>query len=101
MFADYILKDNSKWNIDYLKIEIGLKVDDKLKISEYYKIRNELRKNRSYGKTTEVVLDKKIPIFVDYYTAWVDDNGEINFRDDVYDQDKILMEYLFRNEISG
>jgi murein L,D-transpeptidase YcbB/YkuD len=100
MFADYILKNNSKWNIDYLKIEIGQKIDDKLKISEYYKKRNELRKNRSFGKTTEVVLDKKIPLFVDYYTAWVDDNGEINFRDDVYDQDKILMEYLFRNEIS-
>lgn len=100
MLAEYILKDNSKWNIDYLKIEIGQKVDDKSKISEYYKKRSELRKNRSFGKTTEVVLDKKIPLFVDYYTAWVDDNGEINFRDDVYNQDKILMKYLFENEIS-
>ena len=98
MFADFLLKNNSEWNIDYLKIEIGQKADDKLMISEYYKKRAELRKNRSFGKTTEVVLDEKIPVFVDYNTAWVDDNGEVNFRDDVYDQDKVLMEYLFRDE---
>ncbi len=95
IFAEYILKDNSKWNIDYLKIEIGQKVDDKSKISEYYKKRSELRKNRSFGQTTEVVLDKKIPLFIDYYTAWVDDNNEVNFRDDVYNKDKILKEHLF------
>ncbi|HSD64254.1 MAG TPA: L,D-transpeptidase family protein, partial [Ignavibacteriaceae bacterium] len=100
IIADYILKGNSNWNIDYLKIEIGQKVDDKSIISEYYKKRSELRKNRSFGRSTEVVLNKKIPLFIDYYTAWVDDNGEINFRDDVYDQDKILTGYLFRNEIS-
>jgi L,D-transpeptidase YcbB len=94
-FAEYILRGHSKWNIDYLKIEIGQKVDDKTKVDEYKKKRSALRKNASFGKTTEVVLDKKIPLFVDYYTAWVDDNGEINFRDDVYNQDKILMEYLF------
>jgi len=94
-FAEYILRDHSKWNIDYLKIEIGQKVDDKTKVAEYKKKRSSLRKNASIGKTTEVTLDKKIPLFVDYYTAWVDDNGQINFRDDVYRQDKILMGYLF------
>lgn len=98
MVADYLLKNNSIWNLDYLKIEIGQPVSDKSKISGYYKIRSELRKNRSIGKTTEVVLDKKIPLFVDYHTAWVDDNGEINFRDDVYGQDKVLMGYLFMEQ---
>ncbi len=93
--AEFILRNHSKWNIDYLKIEIGQKVDDKTKFAEYKKKRSALRKNASIGETTEVTLDKKIPLFVDYYTTWVDDNGEINFRDDIYRQDKILMEYLF------
>ncbi len=93
--AEFILRDHSKWNIDYLKIEIGQKADDKTKVAEYKKKRSILRKNASIGETTEVTLDKKIPLFVDYYTAWVDENGYINFRDDVYRQDKILMEYLF------
>jgi murein L,D-transpeptidase YcbB/YkuD len=94
--AEFILRDHSKWNIDYLKIEIGQRVDDKSKISEYYQKRSLLR-NRKYStedKTTEVILDKKIPLFIDYYTAWVDDNGAINFRDDIYRRDKLLVEYL-------
>jgi len=94
-FAEYILKDHSKWNIDFLKIETGQKVDDKTKVAEYKKKRSALRKYASFGKTTEITLDKKISLFVDYYTAWVDDNRDVNFRDDVYHQDKILMGYLF------
>ena len=94
LLSQYILRGHSMWNIDYLKIEIGQEADDKSKIAEYRKKRDELRENRSFGKTTEIVLDKIIPLFIDYYTAWVDDNGEINFRDDVYGKDKILMKYL-------
>jgi len=95
--AEFFLRDHSKWNIDYLKIEIGQRVDDKSKKSEYYQKRSSLR-NRKYSikdKTTEVILEKKIPLFIDYYTAWVDDNGAINFRDDIYRRDKLLVEYLF------
>ena len=98
--AEFILRDHSKWNIDYLKIEIGQRVDDKSKISEYYQKRSSLR-NRKYStedKTTEVILEKKIPLFIDYYTAWVDDSGAINFRDDIYRRDKLLAEYLFPEE---
>jgi murein L,D-transpeptidase YcbB/YkuD len=96
--AEYILKNHSKWNIDFLKIEIGQTVTDKTKISEYNKLRSELRKNSSYGKTTELKLEKKIPLFIDYYTAWVDKEGRLNFREDVYKKDKILSDYLTLNK---
>ncbi|NWF90538.1 MAG: L,D-transpeptidase family protein [Ignavibacteriaceae bacterium] len=92
--AEYILKNNSKWTLDYLKIEIGLRVDDKNVISEFKQKRSELRKGASFGETTEVKLDNSIPLFIDYYTAWVDHSGVINFRDDVYRQDKIILESL-------
>ncbi len=92
--AEYILKDNSKWTLDYLKIETGSKVDDKIIIEEFKQKRNELRRGTSYGQTTDVKLDKSIPLFIDYYTAWVDKNGVVNFRDDVYRHDKIILEHL-------
>ena len=37
-----------------------------------------------------VFLEKKIPVYTDYVTAWVDDNGRIQFRDDVYGKDALL-----------
>ncbi len=93
--AAYILRNHPKWNIDYLKIEIGQRVGDKSKVSEYYRKRESLRKYASLGETTDVNLTKKIPLIIDYYTAWVDENGDVNFRDDVYKKDEILKEYLF------
>jgi murein L,D-transpeptidase YcbB/YkuD len=92
--AEFLLKNQSKWNIDFLKIEIGYKINDKAILSDYERNRTELRKNFSLGKTTDIPLTKKEPLYIDYYTAWVDDNGDINFRDDVYGKDKILQESL-------
>lgn len=97
LLAEYLLKNNSKWILDYLKIEIGQKINDQNIIAEYNQKRNELRKNSSYGVTTEVKLDNPIPLFVDYYTVWVDTNGNLNYREDVYGRDKVLSEYLFTN----
>ena len=93
--AEFLLKNNSRWNLDYIKIETGFAVADQTKIAEFKQIRGELRRNASYGKTTEVKLEQHIPVFIDYYTAWVNDEGTLNFRNDVYDKDKILKKYLF------
>jgi len=93
--ADFLLRNNSKWNLDYIKIETGFAVPDKTKVAEYKLIRSELRRNSSFGKTTEVKLEQHIPVFIDYFTAWVNDDGTVNFRNDVYDKDKILKQYLF------
>lgn len=92
--AEYLLYNNSKWNLDFLKIEIGLKVDDTTIKNEYAKVRDSLRKGNSYGVTTEIKLQNKIPLFIDYYTTWVDEDGLFNYRDDVYDRDPILLENL-------
>lgn len=44
---------------------------------------------------TSVKLKESIPVFIIYYTAWVDSDGLLNFRDDVYDHDKELMGKMF------
>jgi L,D-transpeptidase YcbB len=94
LLAEYLLRNNSKWTLDYIKIETGFAVPDQTKIAEFKQIRGELRKNASIGKTTEVKFDHRIPVVIDYYTAWVNDKGIMNFRNDVYGKDKILKKYL-------
>lgn len=44
---------------------------------------------------TSVKLKEPIPVFIIYYTAWVDSDGLLNFRDDVYDHDKELLGKMF------
>lgn len=92
--AEYLLSNNSKWNLDFLKLEIGLQVDNPLVKNEYAKVRDSLRKGNSYGVTTEIKLQNKIPLFIDYYTTWVDEDELFNYRDDVYGRDPILLENL-------
>ena len=92
--AEFLLRDHPKWNIDFVKIEIGMKAANDSIAKVYASQRESLRKYASLGETTDVILAKKTPVYIDYFTAWVDEHGVINFRTDVYDRDKELLEYL-------
>lgn len=42
----------------------------------------------SEGKTTYVNINKKIPVYLYYMTTWVNNDGVIQVRNDIYDYDK-------------
>ena len=46
-------------------------------------------------KETYVTLKEPLPVSIVYFTAWVDRDGRINFRDDVYKRDVRLAEAIF------
>ncbi|MNG14084.1 murein L,D-transpeptidase [compost metagenome] len=46
------------------------------------------------GKENWVSLKKKIPVYIGYFTAWVDRKGELNFYKDVYQRDDSLIKLL-------
>ena len=47
------------------------------------------------GVETTCFLKNKIPVYIGYFTTWVDDSGMINFYRDVYKRDNRLAELLF------
>lgn len=61
--VEYLMKDDPEWNNEKMQ-EI---LDSK--------------------HTKYVKVPRPIPIFLAYLTAWVDENGRINFRDDLYQMD--------------
>jgi murein L,D-transpeptidase YcbB/YkuD len=46
------------------------------------------------GKESVCTLKNKIPVYIGYFTTWVDEKGEINFFEDIYQMDKGLTELL-------
>jgi L,D-transpeptidase YcbB len=48
------------------------------------------------GKERFVKLSPAMPVIVTYYTAWVDETGQLQFRDDIYGNDAqaALMNFL-------
>ena len=45
-------------------------------------------------KKTEKYTPQSIPVYVLYYTAWVDQQGRVVYGTDIYKQDKRLIEKL-------
>jgi murein L,D-transpeptidase YcbB/YkuD len=46
------------------------------------------------GERIDVPLQRKLPVYLLYWTAWVDDEGTTHFRKDIYGHDRALAEAL-------
>lgn len=46
------------------------------------------------GQRRVVLLDTPVPVHLVYFTAWVDDDGSVNFRKDIYGRDAQLLAAL-------
>lgn len=66
-----ILKDDPKWTPE--KIEEAM----------------------NSGKETWYALKNRIPVYIGYFTAWVDNDGTIHFYNDIYKRDETLATLLF------
>lgn len=71
--AEHLLRNDTAWNSE--------------------KIEAAMNKN----KETKVTLATPVPVFIAYFTAWVDRQGRLNFRNDVYGHDKRLAKKMFDN----
>lgn len=69
--AQYLLRDRPEWTPE--KIQAAM----------------------NGGNEQYVKLKKAVPVIITYYTAWVDNNGQLNFRDDIYEHDRKLVFKMF------
>ena len=71
--ATAIMKNDPKWDAE----KINAKMDSG---DEYW-----------------YTLKEKIPVYIGYFTVWVDTEGLVHFYDDVYKRDEKLAALLFEN----
>lgn len=71
--ANYLLKDDGSWSPE--KIDAAMNT----------------------GNEKSVKLKNPVPVLITYYTAWVDENGQLHFADDIYAHDKALIDKMFIN----
>ena len=69
--ALYFLKNNKEWN--------------------QTKIDSIIETNKEY----EIPIKPTVPVYIAYFTTWVDDDGNLNFRNDIYDLDAALAKEIF------
>lgn len=71
--ANYLLRDDASWTPE--------------KINEAM----------NSGQEKFVKLKNPVPVFITYYTAWVDEEGKLNFREDIYGHDARIARKMFTN----
>jgi murein L,D-transpeptidase YcbB/YkuD len=72
-FARYLLKGTPDWDVPRLQQAIF-----------------------SGAHSKPVFLKQRPPVFIDYYTAWVDSAGVLQFRDDIYQKDAPIVRIFKR-----
>ena len=75
--ASYLLKDHGDWP------------------------RSEIERVLDSGENVQVHLSKSVPVFLLYWTAWVDDEGRPQFREDIYKSDAELNRALLKAGVSA
>ena len=82
-----------------------IRLSDPVKMAQYL-LRNQpewtaekIDAAMNSGKETFVKINKSVPVIITYYTAWVDENGLMNFRDDIYNQDGQLTKKMFTGSL--
>ncbi|HEX8428019.1 L,D-transpeptidase family protein [Hymenobacter sp.] len=78
-----------------------VRVEEPLKLAEYL-LRDKpgwdlarIEETIAGQQEQYVSLPKQIPVYLVYFTTWVDENGNVNFRDDIYGHDKSLAREYF------
>jgi murein L,D-transpeptidase YcbB/YkuD len=61
--------------------------------------KNDLTNALKKGTEQYISIDKKMPVHLLYWTAWVDDQDNVQFRDDIYSRDKPLDEAIHEGPI--
>jgi murein L,D-transpeptidase YcbB/YkuD len=49
------------------------------------------------GSESTYALKTKIPVYITYFTAWADENGNVAFFDDIYERDNSLANLLYKS----
>ena len=81
-----------------------IRMQDPTKMATYL-LRNDAswspaKINEAMNSTKEqyVKVSKPVPVIINYFTAWADENGMLNFRDDVYGKDKEVTQKMFKRK---
>ena len=55
----------------------------------------KIAKAMNAGKEKYVIVNETVPVYIGYFTAWVDREGQINFRNDIYGHDQKMAARMF------
>jgi L,D-transpeptidase YcbB len=80
-------RDDRAFSSGCVRVERALELAERVLDDAQHWNADSIGKVIASGQTQNVTLHTKTPVLLSYWTAWVDQQGIVNFRHDVYDRD--------------
>jgi len=95
-FASWLSRYNSKYTYDMIRINVGLRPQDSsARMLDLYDSRSEeMAANGNHLQTSSVILKKRTPVFIEYFTCWAEPGERLSFLPDIYGLDDVLLKNM-------
>jgi murein L,D-transpeptidase YcbB/YkuD len=94
-FKDLFNRDKRAFSHGCIRLREPVKLAEYLLVDQPEWTRSKMDSAMNSSKEKYVRVKEPVPVLIYYYTAWVDDNNQLQFRDDIYGHDERLAKKLF------
>jgi murein L,D-transpeptidase YcbB/YkuD len=94
-FKDLFNRDKRAFSHGCIRLREPVKLAEYLLVDQPEWTPAKIDSAMNSGKEKYVRVKEPVPVLIYYYTAWVDDNNQLQFRDDIYGHDERLAKKMF------
>ena len=87
-------RDERTFSSGCIRVERALDLAERLLAADEAWPRRRIEETIASGETVSVRLPAPLPVYLLYWTAWVDRDGALQFREDVYGRDAAILAAL-------
>jgi len=93
LLGEFLMQNHVKNNVDDYRIWMGYPPLDKKRLKDYDPL-DSTAKIQPLDTTTLIRLKERVPVFFQYNTIWFDEEGKVQYRNDVYDKNRYIIEAM-------
>lgn len=96
--GEFLMINHNEYDSDDFRILMGYEPEDEDRLEEYDP-EDTTAEIQPLDSTTIIRLNKPVPVYFLYNTVWFDEEGQVQYRADVYDKNRLIIEAMRKREI--
>ena len=93
LFGEFLMQNSKEYDADDFRIMMGFPPLDKDRLKDYDPT-DSTALIQKLDTTTKIMLDKPMPLYLDYRTVYFDKEWKLHFAYDIYDQNKLILKEM-------
>jgi murein L,D-transpeptidase YcbB/YkuD len=94
-FGEFLMQNSTRYSADDFRIMMGYPPRDTARLRTW-NLQDSTSAIRKVRTTSNVNLEKPMPLYLDYRTLYYDSNWKLRYAYDIYDQNKLILKEMDR-----